>query len=340
MTLFAETWVADLARALDLPINVVLVLGSVFVALGVGSVFRLLAIRRAPRDKRNQRIASLGTWWVLGVVFATAVLLGPAAVIVLMGIASFLGLREYLTLTSVALEGGTSQVLAYSAVPLNYLWIYLGWYEVFWVFVPLYVCLLFPARRVLTGTTTGFIRAVGCLSWGVLLLVFCLSHAAMFLTLPPTANPQGGVYGWFIYLVLLTETDDIAQALWGRKFGRRRVTPTVSPNKTWEGLVLGVLTTVVLAVALAPVLTPMMSRSANAAEDSGVALAVCRTVVAGLIIAIGGFFGDITMSAVKRDLGVKDSGTMLPGMGGILDRIDSLAFSAPLLFYYVYFLTG
>jgi phosphatidate cytidylyltransferase len=104
--------------------------------------------------------------------------------------------------------------------------------------------------------------------------------------------------------------------------GRHKIIPKVSPNKTWEGFLGGLATTVGLAALLAPHLTPL----------SGV-----ESILAGLLIGCGGFIGDVTISALKRDIGVKDSGSLLPGHGGILDRIDSLTYTAPLLFHFVYY---
>ena len=109
----------------------------------------------------------------------------------------------------------------------------------------------------------------------------------------------------------------------GKLTGRHKVIPKVSPNKTWEGFWGGLTTTTVLAALLAPQLTP---------------LSLTESVCAGLLIGCGGFIGDVTISALKRDIGVKDSGSLLPGHGGILDRIDSLTFTAPLLFHFVYYL--
>ncbi|HFE32006.1 MAG TPA: phosphatidate cytidylyltransferase, partial [Gammaproteobacteria bacterium] len=131
-----------------------------------------------------------------------------------------------------------------------------------------------------------------------------------------------GGAGLVLYLVFLTQFNDVCQYLWGKMLGRRKVVPRVSPNKTWEGFLGGVTTTTVLAVLLAPVLTPIEWPMA---------------IAAGLIIGIGGFIGDVTISALKRDIGVKDSGSLLPGHGGILDRVDSLTYSAPLFFHFIHY---
>src|SRR4029078_3939956 len=192
--------------------------------------------------------------------------------------------------------------------------------------------LFIAMRMVLLGETSGFLRAVGTLHWGLMTMLFSLSHVAYLLTLrqpvsvAPTTRLTGGALAGpalVLYLVFLTQFNDVAQFLFGKTFGRHPVVPKVSPKKTWEGLLGGAATTVVLAVLLAPVLTPLRQYEA---------------VAAGVMIGLGGFLGDIVISALKRDLGIKDSGTLLPGHGGILDRVDSPTFTAPLFFHYVSYL--
>lgn len=145
--------------------------------------------------------------------------------------------------------------------------------------------------------------------------VFTLSHAAWLLMLP-TINIQGGAL-LVLFLLALTESNDIAQYLWGKFCGRRKVVPKVSPGKTLEGLVGGVITTMIASLIIGPLLTPLNT---------------LQVLLAGLLIGISGFCGDVVMSATKRDVGVKDSGKLLPGHGGLLDRIDSLIFTAPVFF--------
>ena len=114
----------------------------------------------------------------------------------------------------------------------------------------------------------------------------------------------------------------MAQYLWGKLLGRRKIMPTVSPNKTWEGFIGGWITTAVLIWFLAPIFTPL----------KGLGL----TVLA-FALPLAGFAGDVTMSAIKRDIGVKDTSRLIPGHGGVLDRADSLTFTAPLYFHVLAF---
>jgi phosphatidate cytidylyltransferase len=212
---------------------------------------------------------------------------------------------------------------AYLAIPLQYWWAGREWYGMFIIFIPVYVFLFLPLRMVLIGDTRGFLSAVGILHWGLMTTVFSLSHLAYLLTLPTSGNSNGGGPALALYLVLLTQLNDVSQYVFGKRFGARKVAPTVSPGKSLEGLLGGVGVTTVLAVALAPWLTPLGWLEAG---------------LAGMLISLAGFAGDLTISAVKRDLGLKDTGQLLPGHGGILDRVDSISYTAPLFFHFIYYL--
>jgi phosphatidate cytidylyltransferase len=268
------------------------------------------------------------SWWVMAGVFSVAMVLDRAVSLLFFAFVSFLALKEYLSLIPTRRADRRVLFWAYLAIPVQYWWIADAWYGMFIIWVPVYVFLLLPLRMVLIGETQGFLRAVGTLHWGLMATVFSISHVAYLLVLPEAAVPGAGgraVAGpsLVLFLVVLTQLNDVAQFLWGKALGRHRAVPTVSPGKTTEGLVGGVATTLALALALAPWLTPFTRPQA---------------VAAGLIIGVGGFVGDVVVSALKRDLGIKDSGTLLPGHGGILDRIDSLTYTAPLFFHLVWYL--
>jgi phosphatidate cytidylyltransferase len=190
----------------------------------------------------------------------------------------------------------------------------------FIVFVPVWMFLFFPALMALNGETGGFLRAVGTLSWGLMMTVFTLSHMAWLLVSGDQINPIAGGLGLLFFLVVLTQFNDVAQYTWGKLLGRHKVTPTVSPKKTWEGLIGGVATTTIAAALIGPYLTPMDW---------------LWSALAGAILGVAGFLGDITLSAVKRDLGVKDTGGLIPGHGGILDRVDSLTYAAPAFVHFL-----
>ena len=310
------------------------VLLAIVVALAMASFVVARLIRRQPeRDYRELKLR-VRTWWIIVALFALAVLLNRLGVLVFFALVSALALREYLALVPPRAANWRVLLWAYLSIPLQYYWIYLQWYGMFIIFIPVYLFLLLPTRLVLMGVTDGFVRSVTALHWGLMTTVFSISHAAYLLVMAPGTEPRwlphwsagaseaSAGAGLLLFLVLLTDLNDIFQYVWGKSFGRIRVAPHVSPRKTLAGFLGGVATTTALAAALGPWLTFMDWRA---------------SMLAGLIIGLAGFAGDLSISAIKRDLGVKDSGTVLPGHGGILDRIDSLTYTAPLFFHFVWY---
>ena len=303
--------------------NVLYALGGVFAVLVLASVIvGVLAAVRRDKDYSELKLR-MRSWWVMIGIFSGAILLSPTSAVVFWGFVSFLALKEYLSLIPTRRADRRVLFWAYLAIPIHYYWVGIAWYGMFVIFIPVYMFLLMPLRMVIIGETEGFLRAAGTLHWGLMTTVFSLSHMAYLLVLDPAKNPAGGGAGLLLYLVFLTQFNDVAQYTWGKLFGKHKVIPKVSPNKTWEGLIGGNLTTLALAIVIAPYLTP---------------LTLYEAAGAGLIIGVFGFIGDVTISALKRDIGVKDSGSLIPGHGGVLDRIDSLTYTAPLFFHYVYYL--
>lgn len=293
------------------------VLAGLLALLVVASGVTWWLRRRGPAEKYTELTQRVRSWWVMVAVFAVAISIDRALSVGFFALVSFLALKEYFSLIPTRRADRRVLFWAYLSIPLQYYWVYRGWYGMFIVFIPVWVMLLVSARMVLIGETKDFLRAVGTIQWGLLLMVFAISHVPYLLML----WPAGGA-GLVLFLVMLTQLNDVAQYIWGKSLGRRKVVPTVSPNKTVAGFLGGLLTTTVLAVLLAPVLTPL---------DRADSIAV------GLLIGAGGFLGDTTVGAVKRDIGVKDAGTMIAGHGGVLDRINSLTYTAPLFFHFLRF---
>ncbi|WP_053381992.1 phosphatidate cytidylyltransferase [Nitrospira moscoviensis] len=298
-------------------------LGSIVGILVLASAIVTLLKRLHPDRSYAELTQRIQSWWIMTGVFAGAILLSRTSSIVFFAFVSFFALKEYLSLIPTRRADRRVLAWAYAAIPMQYYWVHLEWYGMFIIFIPVYLFLLLPMRMVTIGETKDFLRAAGTLHWGLMMMVFSISHAAFLLVLPAERNPIAAGAGLVLYLVFLTQFNDVAQYVWGKCTGRHKIIPTVSPNKTWEGFVGGLATTVTLAALLAPHLTPLTQR---------------ESVAAGLLIGIAGFIGDVTISALKRDIGVKDSGNLLPGHGGILDRIDSLTYTSPLFFHFLYYL--
>ncbi len=298
-----------------------------FTALCGGTIVRIVALRKADPELAKKRMGSLKVWWTLAILLTLAAVFQRPGAAVLLAAASFLGVREFLKLIGKQHIGKAAVIVAFVSIPLQYALIVLGLESEAKFVLPVGMLMLLSTVRLLNGETQGFIRTTAGVYWGVMLLVYCLSHAALLFELAADHMPAVGASGWFLFVVIITEMDDIAQALVGRAIGRRKITPTISPNKTWEGFLGGVITSVGLSILLAPLLTsfPPASTFRGLLLSAG----------SGLLIVTAGFFGDINMSAVKRDVGVKDGSSILPGMGGIIDRVDSLTFTAPAFYYFL-----
>jgi phosphatidate cytidylyltransferase len=303
------------------------VLFGTFVAMCGGTVVRIVALRKADPELAKKRMGSLKVWWTLATLLALAAVFERSGATILLAVASFLGLREFLDLIGKQNIGRTAVIVAFVSIPLQYTLIATGLEKEAKFVLPVSMLLLLSTARLLRGETQGFIRTTAGVYWGVMLLVYCLSHAALLFTLAAHHQPAVGASGWFLFVVIVTEMDDIAQAVVGRAIGSRKITPTISPNKTWGGFIGGLITSVLLSILLAPWLTSFPSASTL----RGLLL----SAGSGLLIVTAGFFGDINMSAVKRDVGVKDGSSILPGMGGMIDRVDSLTFTAPAFYYFL-----
>jgi phosphatidate cytidylyltransferase len=302
--------------------NVLWVLGAI-VALLVAATLIVAVMRRGDTAGRHTELAArVRSWWVLVGVFAVAIAFRRDIAIVFFAILSFLALKEYLSLVPTRRADRHVLFWVYLCVPIQYYWVWNQWYHMFLIFIPVWAFLFIAMRMVLRGDTKDFLRAAGTLHWGLMTMVFGLSHLAYLLVLPEGKAVAAHGAALLLFVVLLTELNDVLQYIWGRTLGRRKAIETVSPKKTLEGLVGGALTTTAVSFLLAPVLTPLTHMD---------------SIAVGLMIGFGGFLGDVTISAVKRDIGVKDSGSMIPGHGGILDRIDSLLFTAPLFFHFMAF---
>jgi phosphatidate cytidylyltransferase len=303
-----------------IPPNVLYTLGATVALLVVASLI-VAFVRRGDDTNRHVELAArVKSWWVLVGVFAVAIAFRRSVAIAFFAILSFLALKEYLSLIPTRRADRRVLFWVYLCVPIQYLWVWQQWYHMFLIFIPVWAFLFVAMPMVLRGDTKDFLRAAGTLHWGLMTMVFGLSHLAYLLVLPDGKPVTAHGAALLLFVVLLTELNDVLQYVWGRTLGRHKVIESVSPKKTVEGLVGGALTTTLLSFVLAPVLTPLTPMD---------------SIAVGLMIGFGGFLGDVTISAVKRDIGVKDSGALIPGHGGILDRIDSLLFTAPLFFHFM-----
>ncbi len=273
---------------------------------------------RPERDFSELR-ARTRSWWIMSAVFFCSVALGQRLSLLFFVFLSFWAMKEYMTLLRTRPADHGAMLLAFLAIPIQYYWISIGWYDMFMTFIPVYMLLILPIRLALTSEPTGFIGSVSHIQWGLMTFVFGLSHLGSLLSLSTRAGHQVNGRTLLLFLVFVVEMSDFLQYIWGKALGRHKILPAVSANKTWEGFIGG-LGSAIVASLLVTFLTPF---------SAGEALLV------SLSITLAGFAGGAVMSAMKRDLGVKDFGDLIPGHGGVLDRVDSLCYAGPIFFHYV-----
>ena len=299
--------------------NVKITIVAVFVVLIVSMTLLNLLKHIWKKDVENYLIRArsflfIVIFFTLGFTSNMYVAIGATMLI------SYLCLKEFLSLIPTRRTDRNVLLWAYLSIPLQFYFIYTHWVTMFYLFIPLYMFLVMAIRMVIASNTVGFLKSLAVIHWGMMTTVYAIGYLGLILIIPIQYNPQGGGAGMLTFILLFTVLNDFMQMFFGKAFGKHKIIPKVSPNKTWEGFIGGVIASTVISAFMAPFLTP---------------LSLPQSVFMGIVLAIAGFFGDVTMSAVKRDFGVKDTSMLIPGHGGILDRLDSLIFTAPLFYHFI-----
>jgi phosphatidate cytidylyltransferase len=275
------------------------------------------------------------TWWWMIAVFMLALAINKIISFIFLGFLCFAALREYYSLLPMnekaencllSFKDRISIFISYLAIPFIIWLAYTGQYGFFWIFIPVYLFLLIPIIFVLQNRTTGTIKTIGIISLGFMFFVYNFGYSMFMINMTPIV---------LLFCFSLTEARDLLAYWFGKLFslmggetrlGRifnYKIAPEVSKNKTWMAGAFAAGGTALLSLLFIPFF-PSFPQGTFAA---GFAIAV------GLVIGMLGLFGDLVFSMVKRDLQVKDTGNVLPGHGGIIDRIDSLIFTVPVTYH-------
>lgn len=330
----------------------------------IGALVASMLLRRQPESVVDPAVIRIFhrrvvAWWVMFSILTAGYLLGLinptvgyVTIVVLFGLVSFWALREFLTMTPTRRGDHRALFLTFILMlPVQYVLVGLGYdyYGFYTILIPVYASLIIPARIAFSGDAKRFLERSAKIQFGLLICVFALSHAPALLDLrlqtravaeesltpfeepPAPVEPdiwkpwQGSNAGLLFYLVLVAQAGDVFQYLWGKLLGKRIIAEEINGSRTWEGFIGGLATTSLFG-GLLWWITPFT---------------LWGSCLVSLVIAIMGFFGGMTMSAIKRDRGVRDTGTLVTGHAGILDRIDSICFAAPVFFHITnYFMTG
>ena len=351
--------------------------GDVRVMILLGVIIAILAILylvgrflgRQPEGTINPAIVRMfqqrvQAWWLMYSVLAAGFLLGRVPTVVLIGLIAFWALREFISMTPTR-RGDHSALfwVFFVFTPAQFVLVGMGraYYPVYSIMIPVFASLLIPARITLSGDAKRFLERYAKIHVGLMICVYSLSFAAAVLdveipperaadvgasaggetqdepaaTEPEAAEPDSVVNvvavpvearspaGLLFYLVLIVQLADVFQYAWGRLLGKRIIAANINASRTWEGLVGGVATAAVCGVLFSWI-TPFTWWG---------------SAIMSMILAVMGAAGGMTMSAIKRDRGVTDYGTLVQGHAGVLDRIDSLCFAAPVFYHLVPLIT-
>ncbi|HKS33789.1 MAG TPA: phosphatidate cytidylyltransferase [Enterobacteriaceae bacterium] len=296
-----------------------LLLGGLFGILIVASLIGFILSCRKQNATISNLNARIRAWWVMCTIAVIAMLIGPTGSVVLFALMSFFALRECITLMPT--RRGDHEALFWCffiILPVQYLLVGIQWYSVFVIFIPVYAFLFIPARVAIAGDTHQFLERSAKIQWSLMMAVYCVSHAPALLMLS-IPGYEGENIKLILFMMIVVQISDVLQYVFGKLWGKRPIVPKLSPNKTVEGFVGGLLSASLVGAGLWWV-TPFNPLQA---------------FFISLLITLLGFLGGLCMSAIKRDRGVKDFGAMLEGHGGMMDRIDSLCFAAPVFFHVV-----
>ena len=306
------------------------------VVIGVLAVLMLAGqyLKHQPESKFDAAIVGkfnqrLFFWFMISVLLAVSLFLGRGPTIILFGLLSFWALREFITMTPTRLGDHRTLFWVFLGfTPLQYFLVAFDYYDLFTIVIPVYASLFIPARIAFTGDRERFLERTAKIQFGLLICVYSLSHAAALLNLNLMEwNPQeskmkmwyGQPAGLLLFFMIIVQVSDAFHFVWDRLFGKHLIAANVNETKTWEGLIGAALCSALVGFILQLLaITPFTWYGA---------------AVMALVISVMASSGSMTMSAIKRDRGVKDYGSLVQGHVGILDRIDSICFAAPIFFH-------
>ncbi|MCC7215229.1 MAG: phosphatidate cytidylyltransferase [Burkholderiales bacterium] len=295
------------------------VFAVLLVASAVAWLLRVRVARGEPHAAIDNLVARVKAWWVMVAVLGLAFAFGKTGVVVLFGFVSFFALREFVSLSYTRRGDHWALAAAFFVfLPLQYVLVGIEWYGLYSILIPVYAFLTLPIFAALSADLARFFERTSKLQFALMVCVYCISHVPALMTLR-IPGFEGGDILLIAWLVLVVQGSDVLQYVWGKLAGRRKIAPDLSPSKTVEGFAGGVASATIVG-ALLYWLTPF---------------APWQAAVIALVVSLMGFFGGLVMSAMKRDRGVKDWGTMIEGHGGMLDRLDSVIFAAPVYFHIV-----
>lgn len=299
---------------------VLYVLGAIYGLITFLSiVFYCLKTLKGESKLLKELIERTNSWWIMILIFTFVVFINREVATIGIALLSLIAFRELSSNLNLRASDRRALLWCYLAIPFQFMAAYTQYFVFFVIFIPIIMYIFLTFRTVAKGNIDNITRSFGTIHWSIMLTVFSFSHLVYILSFPAKGNFPAGNGGMILFLVLITELNDIFQFTSGKLFGKTKIIPSVSPNKTVEGFLGGLILTTITGYFL-NFLLPINTD---------------KTIILTILLCIVGFGGDITLSAVKREHKIKDMGTSIPGHGGMMDRLDSLAFTSITFFYLI-----
>jgi phosphatidate cytidylyltransferase len=327
------------AGGMRIDLRTFILLGTVMTVLIAASVIGRVLRRSADTTLNPAMVKTfrsrVNAWWTMYAILILGFLVdfsfqSIATTVVIFGLVSFWALREYITMTPT--RRGDHRTLFWTFflfTPLQYVLVGIGssCFVLYTTMIPVFASLFIPARIAISGDPKRFLERVAKIQAGLLICVYSLSHAPALLSLELQTSARqpwivgedtrGSNAGLLFFFVLLVQLNDVFQYIWGQLLGKHVIAEQINSSKTWEGVIGGLMSSMILSMLLCWA-TPF---------------SLWEAPCIALVVSLAGFAGTMTMSAVKRDRGVSDYGTLVQGHAGVLDRIDSICFAAPVFFH-------
>lgn len=275
-----------------------------------------------PKAFLNEMIQRTHSWWVILFLYILFFCIDSRFGFVGLGMLALLCVRELVGKVSPHQLPMSQRNLVYLLIPFQFYLASQGNVFAVAATLPAAYFLLSVSFSLFVGRPDAIVSGPSMGLWSLLLTTYGLSHLALLLSFSQwPASQAGSLSGLLLYYLFLVQFNDVLQFLWGAIFGRHKILPAISPKKTWEGLLGGLATTIAVAYLLR-FLTPFDE---------------AQSLIVGALLSLTGFMGDLTLSAFKRNMGLKDMGSLIPGHGGLLDRLDSITLSSLVYFYLIFY---
>ena len=294
---------------------------SVLGILAFATLLSIFLLKKSPHSETFKKVKVIvKSWWYIALPVLGALYLGPLALMALFYTVTCFGLYEFVKSSRFKDIKWALVGIFVASTSLQYLAIYLHWNILFYSMIPLIFIFALPTLVILRKDTTHLPNLTALLLGG-LLISYYLSHipAVTHLDLDLWKDQEQSIMA-VLLLIFTTELNDVMQFIFGKAFGKNKIVPSISPNKTEAGFIGGLLGSIILWSFIGPFFIDV-----NAEQGAMI----------GAFISVVGILGDLMFSALKRYYGVKDFSDLIPGHGGLLDRLDSLILTAPVFFHLI-----